>query len=196
MIAPANALEILAIAAHRDDVEQTCGGALLRMAEMGYRTGVLDLTAGDMGTRGTPEIRLKESDAAGCKMQLAWRGNLRLPDAKPWLFAIVRNCCFTRLKKLRPFVELNESAPIPSSDPDPEAIQFQRVDAETLEAGLRKLPEEFREALVLREMEDLSYKEIADVTGVAIGTVMSRLSRARRQLQQHLAVPEKQESPR
>jgi RNA polymerase sigma factor (sigma-70 family) len=122
--------------------------------------------------------------------------NLRMPDAKPWLFAIVRNCCFTRLKKLRPFVELNESAPIASTDLDPEALQFQRVDAETLEAGMRKLPEEFREALVLREMEDLSYKEIADVTGVAIGTVMSRLSRARRQLQQHLAVPEKQESPR
>ena len=51
-------LDVLAIAAHPDDVEQTCGGTLLRMAEMGYRTGVLDLTAGDMGTRGTPEQRV------------------------------------------------------------------------------------------------------------------------------------------
>src|SRR5690242_6358983 len=75
-------LDILAIAAHPDDVEQTCGGTLIRMAEVGYRTGVLVLTAGDMGTRGTPETRLKESDAAACKMQLAWRGNLRLPDAR------------------------------------------------------------------------------------------------------------------
>ena len=65
-------LDILAIAAHPDDVEQTCGGTLIRMAEQGYRTGVLDLTAGDMGSRGTPEIRLKESDAAGGAMR--WLG--------------------------------------------------------------------------------------------------------------------------
>ncbi len=57
-------LDVLAIAAHPDDVEQTCGGTLIRMAERGYRTGVLDLTAGDMGSRGTPEIRIEESQAA------------------------------------------------------------------------------------------------------------------------------------
>src|SRR5271169_1819792 len=75
-------LDILAIAAHPDDVEQTCGGTLIRMAEQGYRTGVLDLTAGDMGSRGTPELRLKESEDAACAMSLVWRGNLRLPDAR------------------------------------------------------------------------------------------------------------------
>src|SRR6202790_1715686 len=75
-------LDVLAIAAHPDDVEQTCGGTLLRMSEAGYRTGVLDLTAGDMGSRGTPEIRLRESDAAGSTMRLAWRGNMRWPDAR------------------------------------------------------------------------------------------------------------------
>src|ERR1700683_2077493 len=75
-------LHILAIAAHPDDVEQTCGGTLIRMAELGYRTGVLDLTAGDMGTRGPPELRIKESRAAADRMSLAWRGNLRLPDAR------------------------------------------------------------------------------------------------------------------
>src|SRR5258708_17292168 len=58
-------LDLLAIAAHPDDVEQTCGGTLIKMAEVGYRTGVLDLTAGDMGTRGTPEQRLIEAEAAG-----------------------------------------------------------------------------------------------------------------------------------
>ena len=63
-------LDVLAIAAHPDDVEQTCGGTLIRMAEMGYRTGVLDLTAGDMGTRGTPEERVAESEAAGRHMLL------------------------------------------------------------------------------------------------------------------------------
>jgi bacillithiol biosynthesis deacetylase BshB1 len=75
-------LDILAIAAHPDDIEQTCGGTLIRMAESGYRTGVLDLTAGDMGTRGTPEERIAESDAAAKHLQLSWRGNLRMPDAR------------------------------------------------------------------------------------------------------------------
>ena len=75
-------LDVLAIAAHPDDVEQTCGGTLIRMAEAGYQTGVLDLTAGDMGTRGTPEQRIAESEAAGQEMLLHWRGNLRMPDAR------------------------------------------------------------------------------------------------------------------
>jgi bacillithiol biosynthesis deacetylase BshB1 len=75
-------LDVLAIAAHPDDVEQTCGGTLISMAERGYRTGVLDLTAGDMGSRGTPEIRIAESQAAAQRLRLAWRQNLRWPDAR------------------------------------------------------------------------------------------------------------------
>ncbi len=75
-------VDILAIAAHPDDVEQTCGGTLIRMREMGYKTGVLDLTAGEMGSRGTPEIRLREAEAAGAEMRLSHRGNLRFPDAR------------------------------------------------------------------------------------------------------------------
>src|SRR5580698_10714746 len=75
-------LDILAIAAHPDDVEQTCGGTLIRMAEMGYRTGVLDLTAGDMGTRGTPEQRVAESEVAAKQMLAEWRGNMHFPDAR------------------------------------------------------------------------------------------------------------------
>jgi bacillithiol biosynthesis deacetylase BshB1 len=97
-------LDILAIAAHPDDVEQTCGGTLIRMAEMGYRTGVLDLTAGDMGSRGTPEIRLKESDAAGCHMLLAWRGNMRLPDARLENTISVRMSMAAEIRALRPRV--------------------------------------------------------------------------------------------
>ena len=97
-------LDILAIAAHPDDVEQTCGGTLIRMAELGYRTGVLDLTAGDMGSRGTPEIRLAESDAAGSAMQLAWRGNLRLPDARLENTLSVRMTLAVEIRNLRPRV--------------------------------------------------------------------------------------------
>jgi N-acetylglucosamine malate deacetylase 1 len=75
-------LDVLAIAAHPDDVEQTCGGTLIRMAEMGYRTGALDLTAGDMGTRGSPVVRMQEAQAAATKMLVSWRENLRFPDAR------------------------------------------------------------------------------------------------------------------
>lgn len=97
-------LDILAIAAHPDDVEQTCGGTLIRMAGQGYRTGVLDLTAGDMGTRGTPEIRIQESEAAASAMGLAWRGNLRLPDARLENTITVRMTLAVEIRNLRPRV--------------------------------------------------------------------------------------------
>jgi bacillithiol biosynthesis deacetylase BshB1 len=97
-------LDILAIAAHPDDVEQTCGGSLIRMAEMGYRTGVLDLTAGDMGSRGTPEIRLAESDAAARHLLLNWRGNMHLPDARLENTVSVRMSMAAEIRALRPRV--------------------------------------------------------------------------------------------
>ena len=97
-------LDILAIAAHPDDVEQTCGGTLIRMAELGYRTGVLDLTAGDMGSRGTPEIRIKESNTAACQMLLAWRGNMHLPDARLENTVSVRMSMAAEIRALRPRV--------------------------------------------------------------------------------------------
>jgi len=97
-------LDILAIAAHPDDVEQTCGGTLLRMSEMGYRSGVLDLTAGDMGTRGTPEQRLAESQAAAAHLQLAWRGNLHLPDARLENTISARMTLAVKIRELKPRV--------------------------------------------------------------------------------------------
>src|SRR5271155_4693986 len=97
-------LDILAIAAHPDDVEQTCGGTLIRMAEMGYRTGILDLTAGDMGTRGTPEIRIQESDAAKSILQTTWRGNLRWPDARLENTISARMTLAMEIRRLRPRV--------------------------------------------------------------------------------------------
>ena len=74
-------VDVLAIAAHRDDVELTCGGALLRAVQFGRRTAVLDLTAGEMGTRGSAEIREAEAAAAAAVMGLTARENLGLPDA-------------------------------------------------------------------------------------------------------------------
>src|SRR6266850_3258105 len=74
-------LDLLAIAAHPDDVELTCGGTLLKMAQRGYKTGILDLTAGEMGTRGTPEIRTKEAARAAKLLAVKWRGTLGVPDS-------------------------------------------------------------------------------------------------------------------
>jgi bacillithiol biosynthesis deacetylase BshB1 len=95
-------LDILAIAAHPDDVEQTCGGALLRMAEVGYRTGILDLTAGQMGTRGTPEIRMAEAQDAARILRVSHRENLRFPDARLENSMPGRMTLAAKIRELRP----------------------------------------------------------------------------------------------
>ena len=74
--------DILAIGAHRDDVEQTCGGTLLKMAELGHRTAILDLTQGEMGTRGTVEDRALEADEAARILKVGWRHALDIPDGR------------------------------------------------------------------------------------------------------------------
>ena len=85
-------LDILAIAAHRDDVEQTCGGTLLKMAQRGQRIGILDLTQGEMGTRGTAEDRAQEATDAANILGVTWRRALDLPDSR------VENTWENRLK--------------------------------------------------------------------------------------------------
>jgi bacillithiol biosynthesis deacetylase BshB1 len=97
-------LDVLAIAAHPDDIEQTCGGTLIRMAEAGYRVGALDLTAGDMGTRGTPEQRVEESECAGRHMLLSWRGNLHFPDARLENTISARMTLAVKIRELKPRV--------------------------------------------------------------------------------------------
>jgi bacillithiol biosynthesis deacetylase BshB1 len=85
-------LDILAIAAHRDDAEQTCGGTLLKMAQHGHRTGILDLTRGEMGTRGTAEDRRQEAEEAARILKVSWRLALDIPDGR------VENIWENRLK--------------------------------------------------------------------------------------------------
>src|SRR5437660_10112350 len=75
-------LDILAIAAHRDDVEQTCGGTLLKMAQQGRRTGILDLTQGEMGTRGTAADRAREAAEAARILKVSYRHALDIPDGR------------------------------------------------------------------------------------------------------------------
>jgi bacillithiol biosynthesis deacetylase BshB1 len=95
-------LDVLAIAAHPDDVEQTCGGTLLRMAEAGYKTGIIDLTAGDMGTRGTPETRVAESEEAARLLRVSHRENLHFPDARLENSMAGRMTLAYRIRVLRP----------------------------------------------------------------------------------------------
>ena len=115
-------------------------------------------------------------------------GNMRA-----WLLTILRNTCYTWLHHNRRgdstelFNEEIHSPEVPGGS-DPEVQVLASADKETLRRALEELPDAFREALVLREMEGMSYKEIADVTSVSLGTVMSRLARARTRLRQTLSV--------
>jgi bacillithiol biosynthesis deacetylase BshB1 len=96
------ALDLLAIAAHPDDVEQTCGGTMIAMAEKGYRTGIIDLTAGDMGTRGTPKLRVEESQQAARLLLAGYRENLFMPDARLENSLAGRITIAAKIRELKP----------------------------------------------------------------------------------------------
>ena len=106
--------------------------------------------------------------------------------ARPWLLTIVRNTYYTWIQRNRlpaamtPFEEEKDTHI--SDTPDPETLLLRETDKQMLRCALHKLPSEFLEVIVLREFEELSYKQIADVVQVPVGTVMSRLARARRRL--------------
>jgi len=130
-------LDLLAIAAHPDDVELTCGGTLLKMAQRGYKTGILDLTAGEMGTRGTTETRAKEAAKAAKLLGVKWRDTLGVPDSdvQP-----------SRQHKLRLAAVIRELKPKTVILPYWEARHPDHYNASTLGyegcflAGLKQLP--------------------------------------------------------
>jgi RNA polymerase sigma-70 factor (ECF subfamily) len=132
-------------------------------------------------------------DVAQEAVMRAWRyfHTHRGEETLPWLLRIVRNTAFTWLdrKQRDDACESlgDESMLADNSTPDPSAALSADVDAEILRQAVESLPTEFREAIILRELEGMSYKEIAATTNVSIGTVMSRLSRARKRLQVLLA---------
>jgi RNA polymerase sigma-70 factor (ECF subfamily) len=106
-------------------------------------------------------------------------------DGKAWFMTILRNVCYTMIKKLRshetpePFdEEIHQTV----GETEMQEAFRQRANVETLHAALEKLPDEFREIIVLHDLEGLAYKEIAAIAGIPIGTVMSRLARARGRL--------------
>jgi len=131
-----------------------------------------------------------------CLRALRFFGSFRGGNARPWLLAIVRNAYYTWLEKSRPealnvpFDEETFTEEVHDVDPLEEADQ-QRL----LNRALERLPTEYRETIVLRELEDLSYKQIASIAGIPIGTVMSRLARGRKLLQQQLGAGISADSP-
>ena len=161
-------LDLLAIAAHPDDVELTCGGTLIKMAQRGYKTGVLDLTAGEMGTRGTPETRAKESARAAKLMGVSWREVLGVPDSdvQP-----------SRQHKLRLAEVIRRVRPRTVIIPYWEARHPDHYHASTLGyegcflAGLKQLPiagEPYRPFKVLYSMSfvaDVRPTFVVDITG-------------------------------
>lgn len=119
-------------------------------------------------------------------------------DSRAWLLRIVRNTCYSWLRQNReaqasvPFEETLSQAV--DDDADPEVVAFHAVDTQMLRQALEEMPVEFREVIILRELEGLSYKEIASVTDVPMGTVMSRLARARQWLQHFLTEATRKET--
>ena len=111
-------------------------------------------------------------------------------EPRPWLLAIVRNSCWTWLQVNRPaeLAGFDDHAlePRAAEEPGPEALAMRQFDRRLLNEALAALPAQFREALILRELEDLSYKDISRITDAPLGTVMSRLARGRRLLAESL----------
>jgi bacillithiol biosynthesis deacetylase BshB1 len=95
-------VDLLAIAAHRDDVELTCAGTLIKAAKQGYKTGVIDLTAGEMGTKGDAKSRAEEAERAAEVMKLAARENLGLPDAAIMNDPVTRAVVANVIRKFKP----------------------------------------------------------------------------------------------
>ena len=112
-------------------------------------------------------------------------------DSKAWLLAIVRNQCYDHLRRrgIAGHADFDEAIHTPGAGPaNPETLALRGERSEALRQALDTLPAEYREVIVLRELEQLSYQEIAEIAGIPIGTVMSRLSRARRRLQEILTL--------
>jgi len=121
-----------------------------------------------------------------CVRAMRYFSSLRDDNARPWLFAIVRNTWYSRISRRSKLIEFDGEDGVKCERPDqaldPEERLLQQHTVALVRAALEQLPVDFREAIVLREIEGLSYKEIAAVVRVPIGTVMSRLARARERI--------------
>jgi len=129
---------------------------------------------------------------------LKFFGGFHGENARPWLLTIVRNTCYTWLRRHRmeePATELDEETQlIDQASPNPESLLLAAARTELLRRALETLAPGFREIVILRDIEGMSYKEIADIAAIPVGTVMSRLARARARLQKLLSEPDLMEA--
>jgi RNA polymerase sigma-70 factor (ECF subfamily) len=147
--------------------------------------GAYNLARWMVGNRQDAEDVVQESFTKAFQAVDSFRGD----DARAWLLAIVRNTAvnFIQRRRPKPEVDWSENLPEPADrTPGPETRLIQQERREQVRSAIERLPREFRESLVLREIEGLTYKEIAWVLKIPMGTVMSRLSRARSLLMQEL----------
>ena len=163
-------VDVLAIAAHRDDVELTCGGTLLRAAENGRRTGVVDLTQGEMGTRGSAQLRAAEAERAAAVLGLSARENLALPDAGIVNTPETRAALARVIRRLRPQVVI---APSPWARHPDHRVAAELVRDACFVAGLAKVAPEVPKHRPRKVVHCITYREdavkptfVVDVSGV------------------------------
>src|ERR1051325_10417290 len=128
-------LDAMAVGAHPDDVEFSCGGTLIKLAALGYKVGVLDMARGELGTRGTAEMRAREAKEAARAMGLALRDNLELPDGHIWLDEASRIKMARKIRLYRPRVIFTHFW----DDPHPDHVHTCQIVREAAHvAGLAK----------------------------------------------------------
>jgi bacillithiol biosynthesis deacetylase BshB1 len=128
-------LDVLAVGAHPDDAEFSCGGTLLKLVSLGYRVGILDMARGELGTRGSAEIRAEEAKASARALGLALRDNLELPDGHIWLSEESRVRMVRKMRQYRPRVVFTHYW----EDPHPDHVHTCQIVREAAHvAGLMK----------------------------------------------------------
>jgi len=149
-------LHVLAIFAHRDDAELTCGGTLIKLAGQGHRAGVLDLTAGEMGSRGSADLRGQEADRAAAIMGLAVRENLGLPDAGIMNTPETRRLVARVIRRLRPTIVI---APAQQGRHPDHRIASELVRDACFISGLAKVEPDLPKHRPRKVIHCLSYRE-------------------------------------
>ena len=150
------AVDVLAIAAHRDDVELTCGGTLIKSAKLGRRTGIVDLTQGEMGTRGSAAIRQQESEHAAELLGVSVRENLALPDAGITNTTETRAALATVIRRLRPKIVI---APAPQGRHPDHRLTAELVRDACFVAGLAKVRPDVPKYRPRKLIYSITYRE-------------------------------------
>ncbi len=152
-------VDLLAIGPHRDDIELTCGGTLIRSADQGYTTAVIDLTQGEMGTRGSAQTRAQEADAAAQVLGLAARENMGLPDAGITNTPETRERLARLIRRFQPRVVI---APAPQGRHPDHGTAAQLVRDACFVAGLAKVAPDIPKHRPHKVIHAITYRQDAE----------------------------------